>query len=267
MDLECLLLKQQSCQNNPNKSYTERKAIHEPCGYSLDLVSSFDLKENRHSFYRGKDCIKKFCKELKKICVKIVNYEQKEMIPLTDKEKEYDEKQEKCYIYLKKFCKNKKEEKTYKLYQKVRDHWHFTGKFRGAAHAICNLRCRIPYEKPVKFHNGSNYGYHHIIKELAEEFKEGDFECLAENGEKYISFSIPSKKIQVKDTNEIITYRIKFIDSYRFMNTNLSSLVNNFSKIKDHEKCQDEEAIKDLIKTFLIHTIFAKVTLINLDYY
>ena len=71
----------------------------------------------------------------------------------------------------------------------------------------------------------------------------------------------------MKDTNEIITYRIKLIDSYRFMNTNLSSLVNNFSEIKDHEKCQDEEAIKNLIKTFLIHTIFAKVTLINLDYY
>ena len=86
-DLECLLLMQQSCQNNPNKSYTERKAIHEPCGYSLDLVSSFDSKENKHSFYRGKDCIKKFCKELKKICIKIVNYEQKEMTPLTDKEK------------------------------------------------------------------------------------------------------------------------------------------------------------------------------------
>ena len=38
VDLECFLLKQQSCQNNSNESYTERKAIHEPCGYSLDLV-------------------------------------------------------------------------------------------------------------------------------------------------------------------------------------------------------------------------------------
>ena len=33
-DLECLLIKQQSCKNNPNESYTERKAMHEPCGYS-----------------------------------------------------------------------------------------------------------------------------------------------------------------------------------------------------------------------------------------
>ena len=65
VDLECLLLKQQSNQNNPNKSYTERKAINEPCGYSLDLVCSFDLKEERHSFYRRNNCIKRFCSELK----------------------------------------------------------------------------------------------------------------------------------------------------------------------------------------------------------
>ena len=88
-DLECLLLKQQSWQNNHKKSYTERKAIHEPYCYSLDLVSSFNVKENKHCFYRGKDCIKKFCKELKEICTRIVNYEQKEMVPLTDKEREY----------------------------------------------------------------------------------------------------------------------------------------------------------------------------------
>ena len=110
-DLECLLLKQQSCQNNPNKSYTERKAIHEPCGYSLDLVSSFDLKENRHSFYRGKDCIKTFCKESKKICIKIVNYEQKEMIPLTDKEKEYYENKKNATYVKKSFTKTKKKKR------------------------------------------------------------------------------------------------------------------------------------------------------------
>ena len=49
-DLECLLVKQRSCQNNSDKSYTERKAIHEPCGYSLYLISLFNKKENKHSF-------------------------------------------------------------------------------------------------------------------------------------------------------------------------------------------------------------------------
>ena len=74
-DLECLLIKQRSCQNNPNESYTEKKALHEPCGYSLDLVSLFDSKQNKHSFYRGKDCIKRFCSDLKDLGTKIINYE------------------------------------------------------------------------------------------------------------------------------------------------------------------------------------------------
>ena len=72
-DLECLLIKQQSCQNNLNESYTERKAMHEPCGYLLDLISSFDSKQNKHSFHRGKDCIKKFCSDLKELRTKIIN--------------------------------------------------------------------------------------------------------------------------------------------------------------------------------------------------
>ena len=66
-DLECLLIKQQSCQNNPNESYTERKAMHEPCGYPLSLVSSFDSKQNKCNFSRGKDCIKRFCSDLKEL--------------------------------------------------------------------------------------------------------------------------------------------------------------------------------------------------------
>ena len=98
VDLECLLLKQQSCQNNPNESYTERKAIHEPCGYSLDLVCSFDSKEDKHSFYRGNDCIKKFCSELKELGTKVVNYEQKEMTPLTSDDVALYQSQKVCYI-------------------------------------------------------------------------------------------------------------------------------------------------------------------------
>ena len=71
----------------------------------------------------------------------------------------------------------------------VRDHCDYTGKSRGAAH-ICNLRYKIPKEFPVAFHNSSTYYYHFIIKELAEEF-EGQFKCLGENTEKYITFSVP----------------------------------------------------------------------------
>ena len=60
---------------------------------------------------------------------------------------------------------------------KVRDHYHFTGKQRGAAHNICNLRYKTPKEVTVVFHNGSKHDHHFIIKELAEEF-ERQFEFL-----------------------------------------------------------------------------------------
>ena len=56
-----------------------------------------------------------------------------------------------------------------KKYHKVKDHCHYTRKYRGVAHDICNLKYKIPKEIPVVFHNGSTYDYHFIIKELAEE--------------------------------------------------------------------------------------------------
>ena len=108
-DLECLLIKKQSCQNNPNESYTERKAMHEPSDYASDYA--FDSRENKHNVYRGKDCIKKFFKDLKEIGTKIINYEEKEMIPLTDNENKSYEEQEKYHICQKEFCYDKNEKK------------------------------------------------------------------------------------------------------------------------------------------------------------
>ena len=94
------------------------------------------------------------------------------------------------------------------------------------------------------FHNGSTYDYHFIIKELAEEF-EGEFECLGENTEKYITFSVPIKKeITKKDKNgndkiTKISYKIKFIDSFRFMSSSLSNLVDNLSEGLHNDRCID----------------------------
>ena len=66
--------------------------------------------------------------------------------------------------FLKQFVNDKK-------YQKVRDHYHFTGKYRGAAHNICNLRFNVPNETPVVFHSRSNHDYHFIVKELGNKFE------------------------------------------------------------------------------------------------
>ena len=102
---------------------------------------------------------------------------------------------------------DKNNNKEFKLTQKVRDHCHYTGKYRGAAHSICNLRYKIPKEIPVVFHNGSTYDYHFIIKQLAKEH----------------------------DNGKTTTYKLKFIDSYRFMQDSLSNLVDNLSEIDNKE--------------------------------
>ena len=96
------------------------------------------------------------------------------------------------------------------------------------------------------FHNGSIYDYHFTIKELVNE-SEGNFECLGENTEKYITFSVPiKKKIENKDLE--ITYKIKFINSYRFMASSLSKLVDNLSEGIHNNKCSDCGFNLDYIK-------------------
>ena len=117
-----------------------------------------------------------------------------------------------CYIYKRGFSTDDENKK----YHKVRNHCHYTGKYRGAAHDICNLRYKTAKEIPVVFHNGSMYDYHFIMKELAEEF-EGQFEFLGENTEKYIAFSVPIKK--ELDSDETIMYKIKLINSFKFMSS------------------------------------------------
>ena len=126
----------------------------------------------------------------------------------------------------------KMKKKKFKIYQNLRGYCHYKGKFRGAAHSICNLNYEVPQEIPVKIHNGSTYDYHFLIKELAEEFKK-EFECFGENTEKYIFFSVPIKREH--DNGKTITWKLKFIDSWRFMQNNLSDLVDNLSEINDKD--------------------------------
>ena len=109
------------------------------------------------------------------------------------------------------------------------------------------MRYKVTKEIPVVFHNGSTYDYHFIMKELVKEF-EGNFEWLGENTEKYITFSVPiKKKIENKDLE--ITYKIKFIDSYRFMSSSLSKLADNLSEGSHNNKWANCESCLDYVKT------------------
>ena len=162
VDLECLFKKMWYCQNNPEKFYAEKNAKHKPSGYAWCSICSFDDAKNECYFYRGKDCIEKLSKDLKEFSTEIINFKKKEMMPLTNKEIKSYEKQKVCYVWEKSFVMIKIKKSEYDLYHKVRDDSHYTGKCRGAAHNIYNLRYNVPKKIPIIFHNGSTY-YHFVI--------------------------------------------------------------------------------------------------------
>ena len=163
-DLESLLEKMSACGNNLKNSTTKINK-HTPFGYSFFTQYSFDATKNKLDYYKGKDCMKGFCKD----AAKKFDHEKKEMVLLALEE---SHKQKACHICQKGFSTDYGNRK----YHRVRDHCQNTGKYRAAAYNICNFRYKTPKEITVVFHNGSSYKYHFLIKKLAEDF-EGQFQC------------------------------------------------------------------------------------------
>ena len=127
---------------------------------------SFDKEENKLNYYRGKDCIEELCKKLKEHAMKIIDYKEKEMVPLTHEENNFYNEQEAYHICKENFFVDK-DDKNYKNKRKVKDHCHYTGKFRGAAHRKCNLNYKVPKDTPIIIHNAS-CDAHFIINQLAK---------------------------------------------------------------------------------------------------
>ena len=86
------------------KNHTLKKVIHEVCGYAINLVRLYS--KNIHKHYRGKDCMEKFSDNIKALAMKVINYEKKEMIPLTNRENEDCRTRKYCHICWGKFCKD-----------------------------------------------------------------------------------------------------------------------------------------------------------------
>ena len=84
-DLECLLEKMNTCYNNPEESSTNEINKHTPSGYSLFTHCSFDKTKNKLDYYRGEDCMKKFCKDLREHATKLINYEKKKNATINNK--------------------------------------------------------------------------------------------------------------------------------------------------------------------------------------
>ena len=112
-------------------------------------------------------------------------------------------------------------------YDKVRDHCHYTGKYRGALHSKCNLKLgeRIMVI-PVFAHNNSGYDSHMYVKRLAD--MEGEVDCIADNEEKYITFNKNVLVDVVKGKNVYV--KLKFLDTFRFMNKSLASLIKTTTR-------------------------------------
>ena len=175
--------------------------------------------EPRLRSYTGPDASKIFVEWLEKDIKIIANIPKKDMI-FGKEEAERYKKETKCWI-----CKGELND------EKVRDHCHFTGRYRGAAHHSCNLKYKKPNFTPVVFHNLSGYDSHLFIKNLG--FSQGTIVCIPNNEERYISFiksievgSYTNKKGEIKPLN----HKIRFINSFKFMAVSLDSLVNNLPK-------------------------------------
>ena len=207
----------------PGKAYTKEVNQHIPSGFCVYSKFTYGKVENPLRLYRGEDCVEKFCGHIKEEAKRLYHmFPEKPMDPLTNGQWKSYKKASECHIYYKPFEG---------WNPKVRDHCHYTGKYRGPAHMLCNLRYKIPSYIPVVFHNLLGYDSHLFIKELGKESK--DIGVIAKNKKDYITYlvNIAVDKYTDKEGNEKDkTIELRFIDSFKFMVSSLDSLTNNLVK-------------------------------------
>ena len=226
-DFESLIKNMDSCDPDPNKSYTKKYQKHEPISFSY-YIKSFNesVYESRVRGYvktkpEDPDAMDVFIKWLEDDVKDIANIEPKKMVFTKEDEKQFI-KASYCWICGEELGNDR-----------VRDHCHYTGCYRGPAHNSCNLKYRKPESVSVFFHNLTGYDSHLFIKKLGSPDKKENIDCIPNIEEKYISFSktikagqYTNKKGEVKDK----TFKIVFKDSLKFMSSSLGALVNNLPK-------------------------------------
>ena len=225
-DFECFTKPMSSCCPNPEDSYNYNYQKHEPSGFCIFIKGVVGKRIKPISYTKkeeDEDIAKIFVEKISEATRGIYNdfYRRRKPLKLTQDEQKSFGKAKFCHICSKELLKDK-----------VRDHCHFTGQYRGAAHNSCNLQCRKPFTLPVIFHNLQAYDAHLFIKQLAS--LPGKLKCIPSTEEKYISFS---KKVKVDeymskkfDKMMPIYFEIRFIDSYKFLQTSLANLVSNLQK-------------------------------------
>ena len=170
-DFECFTKPVNTCSPNPEYSYNYHYQKHEPsefCFYFKGIVPDTMFEPIIYTKTKSTDDISViFISKLAEVTNKIYNDFYRRPIPLklTHAEKISFDKAKTCHI-----CKKEL------FTDKVRDHCHFTGQYRGAAHNSCNLQCRKPMILPVIFHNLQGYDAHLFIKQLSS--IPGELNCI-----------------------------------------------------------------------------------------
>ena len=240
-DTEALIKPIQNCEPNPESSYTKKYQKHEPISFSYYIKCYNDnVYESKIRKYTGENAMEKFVERLEEDVKEIANIPDVEMI-FGPGELDQFNSATKCWICKKEFD-DTADEKGYRKNEKVKDHCHYTGRFRGAAHNSCNLKYKKPKFIPVIFHNLSGYDSHLFIKNLG--YTDGNIDCIPNNEEKYISFTkntVTGSYTNKEGKTKPIKHKIRFTDSFKFMSASLDSLVNNlpddaFNNLKKYYK-------------------------------
>ena len=193
-DFESILEPIQRASNDPGISSMRGVNVHTPSGWCVYSKFAYGEVRNPCSQYRGLNYVEKFCEHVISEAKRLYrSFPEKPMTLLTKLQiKEYNKARE-CHICFKPFGKNDR---------KVRDHCHYSGLYRGAAHSSCNLRYKIPNYIPVVFHNLAGYDAHLFIRELAKYTT--DIGVIAKNTEDCTSFSIKVEVDRYVDTSNFL---------------------------------------------------------------
>ena len=178
-------------------------------------------KDNDH------DLMKEFCNTMSEAVMKLYDKHFRSKVPInmTPKDEKDYNSSKRCHLCSKRFYPDSTE-----IYQKVRDHCHFTGKYRGAAHSICNLRARKPDFIPALFHNLEGYDEHLFLPSLAVNGENVTSIPLSEEKHKSISKEILRHHIPGKEDGKTKAFNLRFIDSANFLQSSLQKLAENLPK-------------------------------------
>ena len=192
-----------------NSSWSVKKSEHVPCGFGYKVVCVDDRFSKDVAVYRANerrvDCVSKFIScilDEYEYCKRIRRDHFNKSLIMSAEEEEIFQNACSCWVCGKLFDL---------MDEKVRDHCHISGKFRGAAHFSCNANFKISKKVSVVFHNLKGYYGHLIMKELSN--FDVSIDVIPCGLEKYIAF--------------IVNRWLVFVDSMQFMNSSLDALAGN----------------------------------------